>query len=216
LLCAKNCGAVEADLGLQADDLGCELGGVGVAVRDRFLTPPHVQALCDCARARRGRGEFAAARIGTGRNLRHHEEIRGDSICWVTEPYFPAEFTLFGLLEALRLRLNRDATLGLFDLELHYAWYPPGAGYVRHVDQPQRRGQRRVSLILYLNERWEASDGGELRIFAHDDGHRDIEPVAGRLVAFLTEGREHAVLPTRRGRLSLSGWYRSREPIPLR
>ncbi len=207
---------MEADLGLQDDDLETELCGTGVAVRDRFLAPRHVHALCDCARARRERGDFAAARIGAGRNLRHHEEIRGDSICWLTEPYFPAESKLVGTLEALRLRLNRDALLGLLDLELHYAWYPPGAGYARHVDQPQRRGQRRVSLVLYLNERWEASDGGQLRIFAEDEGHRDIEPVAGRLVAFLTEGREHAVLPTRRGRLSLSGWYRSREMIPLR
>jgi SM-20-related protein len=207
---------VEADLGLHADDLETDLFGAGVAVRDRFLAPYHVRALCDCAQARRERGDFARARIGAGPNLQHHEEIRGDSICWLTEPYFPAEFTLFELLEELRLRLNRDAMLGLFDLELHYAWYPPGAGYVRHVDQPQRRGQRQVSLVLYLNERWEASDGGELRIFADDEGHRDIAPVAGRLVAFLTEGREHAVLPTRRVRLSLSGWYRSRETIPLR
>ncbi len=199
---------MEADL--------AELCGAGLAVRDRFLAPRHVHALSDCAQARRERGDFAAARIGAGRQLQHHEEIRGDSICWLTEPYFSAELELFGLLEALRLRLNRDALLGLFDLELHYAWYPPGAGYARHVDQPQRRDQRRVSLVLYLNERWEASDGGELRIFADDQAYRDIEPVAGRLVAFLTEGREHAVLPTRRGRLSLSGWYRSRETIPLR
>ena len=41
--------------------------------------------------------------------------------------------------------------------------------------------------------------------------YRDIEPVAGRLVLFLTERREHAVMPTRRPRLSLTGWFRSRD-----
>ncbi len=35
--------------------------------------------------------------------------------------------------------------------------------------------------------------------------------VAGRLVAFLTERREHEVLPTQCGRLSLAGWFRSRD-----
>jgi len=41
--------------------------------------------------------------------------------------------------------------------------------------------------------------------------HRDIEPIAGRLVCFLTPGREHAVLATRRDRLSISGWFRTRD-----
>jgi SM-20-related protein len=114
-------------------------------------------------------------------------------------------------LEQLRLELNREAGLGLFELELHYAWYPPGAGYARHVDQPQGRAQRRVSLVLYLNEDWTPAAGGELRIFDAADGHRDIEPLAGRLVCFLTTGREHAVLPTQRDRLSISGWFRTRD-----
>jgi SM-20-related protein len=112
--------------------------------------------------------------------------------------------------EQLRLELNRRAYLGLFDLELHYAWYPPGAGYQRHVDQPHGRAQRRVSVLLYLNEAWTPAAGGELRMF-DAAGHRDIEPVAGRLVCFLTANREHAVLPTQRDRLSISGWFRARD-----
>jgi SM-20-related protein len=122
----------------------------------------------------------------------------------------PAEQNLLEELELLRLQLNREAMLGLFDLELHYAWYAPGTGYVRHVDQPRGRAQRRVSLVLYLNEGWAPGAGGELRIFDADAGHRDIEPVAGRLTCFLTPGREHAVLPTQRDRFSVSGWFRAR------
>jgi SM-20-related protein len=68
-----------------------------------------------------------------------------------------------------------------------------------------------VSLVLYLNEDWAPAAGGELRIFDAADDHRDIEPIAGRLVYFLTPGREHAVLPTQRDRLSISGWFRVRE-----
>jgi len=193
------------------DGLDADLRTDGIAVRDRFLTAVQIRALVACAGKRRERGEFAAARIGADRTLQRRADIRGDSIRWLTEPLFAPERELKELLEEMRLQLNRDAFLGLFELELHYAWYPPGAGYARHVDQPRHRGQRRVSLVLYLNRRWKASDGGQLRIFADDERYRDIEPVAGRLVAFLTERREHAVMPTRCGRLSLTGWFRSRD-----
>jgi SM-20-related protein len=183
----------------------------GISVRDQFLAPSQIHALIDCVRRRRARGDFDAARIGRGQSLQRREDIRGDSTCWITPPLWPAEQTLLAELERLRLELNREAMLGLFELELHYAWYPPGAGYARHVDQPQGRTQRRVSVVLYLNEDWTPSSGGELRIFDAADGYRDIEPIAGRLVCFLTPGREHAVLPTNRERLSVSGWFRTRD-----
>lgn len=183
----------------------------GVSIRDRFLASFQVRSLVKCARLRRLRGEFAAARIGGGAGLRQREEIRGDSICWITPPLLPAERTLLRQLEEFRMGLNAQALLGLFELELHYAWYPPGAGYARHVDQPQGRAQRQVSLAIYLNASWVPAAGGELRIFGDGGRHRDIEPVAGRLVSFLTPGREHAVLPTHCDRLSISGWFRARE-----
>ncbi|MGC1388576.1 MAG: 2OG-Fe(II) oxygenase [Steroidobacteraceae bacterium] len=185
-----------------------------IVVRDEFLTPAQVRALIDCADMRRERGGFAAARIGAGTSVRRREEIRGDSTCWLIEPLYAPERQLFRTLEELRLQLNRSAFLGLFESEWHYAWYPPGAGYARHIDQPRGRETRRVSLVLYLNEQWQSSDGGELRMFADDGGYRDIEPVGGRAVAFLSGRREHAVMATRRGRLSLTGWFRSREQNP--
>jgi len=183
----------------------------GLSVRDRFLAPSQIRALADCARLRRARGDFDAARIGGAPSLQRREDIRGDSTCWITPPLWAAEQSLLEELERLRLQLNRESLLGLFELELHYAWYPPGTGYERHVDQPQGRMQRLVSLVLYLNEDWTPEAGGELRLFDAVDGHRDIAPVAGRLVCFLTPGREHAVLPTQRDRLSVSGWFRARD-----
>jgi SM-20-related protein len=165
----------------------------------------------DCAKLRRERGDFEAARIGGEGSLQRREDIRGDATCWIVPPLLAAEQALLEELERLRSELNTQAWLGLFELELHYAWYPPGAGYARHVDQPQGRAQRQVSLVLYLNEGWTAAAGGELRIFDAAGGHRDIEPIAGRLVCFLTPGREHAVLATRHDRLSITGWFRTRD-----
>jgi SM-20-related protein len=183
----------------------------GISVRDRFLVPAQIRSLLECASLRRARGDFGAARIGSEQSLQRREDIRGDSICWIAVPLMPAEQTLLEELERLRLELNHAALLGLFELELHYAFYPPGAEYARHVDQPRGRAQRKVSLVLYLNEGWTAAAGGELRIFDAAGCHRDIEPIAGRLVCFLTPGREHAVLPTLCDRLSISGWFRARD-----
>ena len=173
-------------------------------------------ALAGCAATRRGRGDFAAARVGAGRTLERREEIRGDFTCWLAPPLFDPEARLLEMLERLRLELSCGGIPGLFDLELHYAWYPPGAGYARHVDRPKGHDARMVSLVLYLNEDWAPGDGGALRCFNDVRPQRDILPIGGRLVAFLSEGLEHAVLPARRPRLSLTGWYRGREPLPLR
>jgi SM-20-related protein len=183
----------------------------GIAVRDGFLSPPQLRALAVCAETRRARGDFAPARIGAGPRLERRDEIRGDSIAWLTRAEFPAETELLGMLEELRQALNRDAFLGVAELELHYARYPPGSRYARHVDQPFGREQRRVSIVLYLNEDWNAADGGALCIDeSGGERCREIEPRGGRLVLFLSESREHEVLPARRARLSITGWFRSR------
>jgi SM-20-related protein len=187
----------------------------GIAVRDGFLSPAEVRALAHCAEARRARGDFVAGRIGAERTLERRADIRGDFTCWLEAPLSEPESRLLAALEELRLELNRGATLGLFDLELHYAWYPPGAGYARHVDRPHRRNARLVSLVVYLNEEWRREHGGALRCFEGGvEPLRDIEPIGGRLVAFLSDGREHAVLPATRPRLSATGWFRGRQDLP--
>jgi SM-20-related protein len=170
----------------------------GVSVTDGFLDDSGLAALAACAEARHARGEFAAARIGSGRAPQRRAQIRGDSICWLAAPLFAAETRLLNGLEALRLALNREALLGLFDLELHY------------VDQPRGTADRQVSLALYLNNKWQPAHGGELRLFDAQGGYRDVVPLGGRLVCFLTQGCEHAVQPAARVRLSLSGWFRRR------
>ena len=159
-----------------------------------FLTSREVHALAECAALRRARGEFFDARIGADGGPQRRADIRGDRICWLGEAAFSAEDLVLRSLEELRSCLNEGAYLGLLDLEIHYAWYPPGAAYSRHVDRPLGRAGRRVSLVLYLNEQWSAADGGILRVRADDGRFRDIEPLGGRLVLFLSESREHEVL----------------------
>ena len=209
---AKNAVALPAEDPSAAAPHRSSEGGVllgdGICVRNDFLGAARVRELIECARVRKARGEFAGGRIGGALRVRR-DEIRGDDTCWLGEPLLAAERLLLADMERLRLELNGEAYLGLFDLEMHYAWYPPGAGYARHVDQPRGHEDRVVSVVLYLNESWIPADGGQLRLF-DAESTRDVEPLAGRLVSFVTAGREHAVLPTQKGRLSLAGWFRRR------
>ncbi len=207
---------MDADGILRGDDLIDGLRADGIAVRDGFLDAPQVKALIECAAVRRDRGEFAHARIGAGRLLQRRPDIRGDSICWLEEPLMPAERSLIASLEDIRRCLNRSLYLGLHDVELHYARYPAGAAYARHVDRPLGRAARRLSSIVYLNEDWGEADGGTLRCSADGGDIREIDPRAGRLVLFLTEGREHEVSRTSRERLSVTGWFLGRPEHTLR
>jgi len=188
-----------------------ELVSAGISIRDRFIALNQIHALRQCAQAREARGDFAPARVGGGAGVQRREDIRGDFTCWLREPFYPAEQRLLEQLEQLRLELNREAYLGLFELESHYARYPPGAGYARHVDQIRQNAARKVSMVLYLNVDWAPDDGGALRLYESDARTLDVEPLGGRLVCFLTPGREHEVLAARRERLSISGWFRGRE-----
>ena len=113
-------------------------------------------------------------------------------------------------IERLRSGLNERLQLGAFELELHWALYPPGTRYALHVDQPRGSRARIVSLVLYLNEDWTAHDGGALRLHLGAGDTRDVLPRGGTLVAFASEGLAHEVLAARRERLALTGWLRRR------
>jgi SM-20-related protein len=94
------------------------------------------------------------------------------------------------------------------------ALYPPGSFYRKHLDQFRGATHRKVSAILYLNPDWSPADGGELRLYLAPSGegdHLDIAPLGGTLVTFLSDRFHHEVLPTRRERRSLTGWFRVRE-----
>ena len=187
-----------------------DLGEQGFGVIDEFLPHKTVVRLRTCADLRSIRGEFKAAAIGSANNRQRRADIRGDFTCWLQEPLYPAEREALALLEHLRLELNRRLFLGLLDVEIHYASYPPGAAYARHVDQPEGTHQRRVSFALYLNLEWDSQAGGELRLHENERAVADIEPRGGRLTCFLTDGRVHEVLPAKRVRMSLTGWFRAR------
>ena len=155
-------------------------------------------------------GRFTTAGVGHAALQRH--EVRGDRILWLEHGNAPqAQRCVQHELEALRYAINASTYLGLYEFEGHYACYPAGARYARHLDRFQDGGERVVSLVLYLNEAWTAEDGGELCLYpAGMEQGVKIQPQEGTLVCFLSEQVPHEVLPARRARLSLTGWYKRR------
>ena len=160
----------------------------------------------------RSRGLFQAA--GIGPRAERREEVRGDHILWIAPDSTPVAWQLVEReLESLRAALNGATFLGLHDFEGHYALYPPGAAYARHVDNFRGDSNRLISVVLYLNEDWSGTDGGELCLYPK--GRQEpvwVMPHGGTLACFLSEGMMHEVRPARRERLSLTGWFR-RRPI---
>ena len=105
--------------------------------------------------------------------------------------------------------LNQTLLLGLFSPEGHYAIHPPGAGYRRHCDC-FRDDDARVLCVLYLNSGWSKQDGGALADAFRRGQQCDVLPIGGTLVCFLSERFEHEVLPAKRERAALTGWFRRR------
>ena len=156
-------------------------------------------------------GKFRAAGIGRDAHRALQRAIRGDRIAWLDEAdAASAAGCALQALSTLRVALNATLYLGLFSFEGHYAIYPRGALYRRHRDRFQGDDTRVLSSVLYLNQDWTASEGGSLRIHLDDEGWRDVPPVGGTLVCFLSERFEHEVMPATRERLALTGWFRRR------
>lgn len=187
----------------------------GWAVCTDFLPAACVRELADAARAADRSGQLRPARVGAGTRRRLRSDVRNDRIGWIEPPgAHPGEAALLGRLEGLRASANRLLQLGLFDLECHYALYPPGARYARHLDRFADDDRRALSCVLYLNDAWHQEDGGQLRLHLAGRAPVDILPSGGALVAFLSDRIEHEVLPAQRQRLSVAGWFRRRGPAP--
>jgi SM-20-related protein len=182
----------------------------GWALIPDFIPASLVGVLCDDLDRLEAEQRFRPAAIGAGASRIERPSVRGERICWFDEAgESVGQRRILSELEQLRVQINQALLLGLHELECHYAVYEPGRAYARHVDRSPHGAERVVSIVLYLNDDWSSEDGGELVLFTAR-GERVIEPRAGRLVCFLSEGMVHEVRPARRPRRSLAGWYRRR------
>ncbi|MBL4791146.1 MAG: 2OG-Fe(II) oxygenase [Kordiimonadaceae bacterium] len=156
--------------------------------------------------------DWKAAGIGRNREHQLDKQMRSDSIHWFTG-HDASEDVFIDAMESLRTGLNRRLFLGLFDFEAHFAEYPEGAFYVKHIDALRGRSNRVLSVVYYLNTDWQQADSGELLIYSDDKGLpvERVLPEGGTLVLFESERFPHEVLAANRPRHSIAGWFRINE-----
>lgn len=207
-----------AVVGLELDftDIIAALAGSGIGIFPDFIDSEIVASLRHDL-ATLPAGELTPAAIGRERHQQTNERIRSDKTRWL-EGDTPIQLYYLSLMTRLKQALNRQLFLGLKDYECHYALYEAGDFYKKHLDAFRGRGNRRITTVLYLNDDWQASQGGELLVYPEQGSavlHR-ILPSAGTLVCFLSEDFPHEVLPANRDRLSIAGWFRIDDPIAPR
>lgn len=176
-------------------------------ILDDFLDSSEVDDLNKSFNIRTETNAFKKA--GISKNNEIAAEIRGDEIFWLdnTEA-FPAEMKYLEKIEYLIRYLNFTCYLGLSSYEFHFAKYPVGTFYKRHLDRFSNDSRRKLSVVFYLNENWTDDLGGQLRIYT-PEGQTDITPAGGRIVVFESDKLEHEVLPASRERKSVTGWLKT-------
>jgi SM-20-related protein len=191
------------------DGLADDLIRQAWAVSDVLIDPVEVERLRRSLRRRHRAGSFRDAAVGRAAARARIKAVRGDRICWLaTDARRGMEAIWQERLCSLQQVLNRSLMLGIRHWEGHYAVYPPGARYARHVDRFRDDDARVLSTVLYLNSRWRPEDGGQLRLYPSNSDPVDILPAPGRFVCFLSDQLPHEVVETRRERLSIVGWFR--------
>lgn len=178
----------------------------GYGVVDHFLAPELLRELQSSFIQRQQEQAFRKAGISKGHAI--VETIRGDEIFWLDPATArQGERAYLDLVTDFSDYLNRTCYLGIRGHEFHYASYPVGTFYKRHLDQFKADSARKLSMICYLNLDWEPDHGGALRLYL-PTGSLDILPVGGRVAIFESHTIEHEVLPATRERRSVTGWLR--------
>ncbi|PRX51543.1 SM-20-related protein [Salegentibacter salegens] len=182
---------------------------------DDFFDTEEVTMLKDSLKSKFEESQFKKAAIGNKTNEVVAKSIRGDFILWLNEAEAGrAESLFFNKINSLVAYLNKTCFLGILTKEFHYALYPEGTFYLRHLDTFQNDGRRKLSLVCYLNEEdWKPENGGELVIYSEENGvevSKAIYPMPGRVVIFESQVLEHEVKPVKTARLSITGWLKTR------
>jgi SM-20-related protein len=199
-----------SDFNVDLNRVSAELSDQGFSIVESGFGADYASAVrAEISHLQAGGGMRPAA-IGRAGGRTLHPEIRRDGTSWFEpEALTPVQSSLWGFLEKMREHLNQTLFLGLWDLEGHYAVYPAGGFYQKHLDRFRDDSKRTVSVVVFFNERWRREDGGAL-VLDLPDGPREILPQAGTMVFFLSDRIAHEVQATQRERASFAGWYRTR------
>ena len=180
-----------------------------VGISNQFLSPELAAQLKANLVALYKKEAMKLAGIGNDHLLSHNKQIRSDKIYWLDSTNNnPAETAIFKLIDDFVAYLNQTCYAGIQSHEFHYALYEKGAFYQKHLDQFKSDDRRVFSMILYLNEGWATTDGGELKVY-QQTGIQIIAPENQKCVFFKSSELEHEVLLTNVSRMSITGWLKT-------
>ena len=182
------------------------------SVVDNFFPEAEVVALRTNLIAKYEADRFKKSAIGSRVNEEIDKTIRGDFILWIDETKTDViEQLFFQKINELVSYLNRTCFMGILQKEFHYAIYPEGTFYKRHLDTFQNDDRRKLSIVCYLNEaNWPKENGGELTLYL-EEKPLDLLPLPGRIVIFESQILEHEVKVVKASeRLSITGWLKTR------
>ena len=185
------------------------------AVVENFFDPSTVEEIREALLFKYEEDRFKKAAIGNRTNETIARSIRGDFILWLNEKEAgPSEKKFLEKVNDMVQYLNRTCFLGIIQKEFHYAVYPEGTFYKRHLDTFQNDDRRKLSLVLYLNEQeWKPEYGGALVLYPQKNGAEEevtLFPYPGRMIIFESQILEHEVKPVKKPRLSITGWLKTR------
>jgi SM-20-related protein len=189
-----------------------DLARAGLSISENALPAAQIDAWRARTLVLQSQGALKTAGIGRGQTQEIAPQVRGDAIAWLNaESADTDDQSARQFLDALRMALNENLYLSLDHIEAHFALYPPGGRYSKHLDRHRDTDARVISLVLYLNETWQSAWGGQLKIFdVQDNLTQTVEPCGGTLVLFRSEQFPHEVIPAVQNRYSLTGWFRRR------
>ncbi len=181
------------------------------SIIDNFFTSEEVVSLRQSLLQKYEEDAFKKSAIGNRTNEVIKKAVRGDIILWIDENNINAsEQLFFNKINDLKDYLNRTCFLGINQKEFHYAIYPEGTFYKRHLDTFQNDDRRKLSFVCYLNEEdWKPENGGELVLYL-EKGEEVVYPFPGKVVIFESQILEHEVKPVNTQRLSITGWLKTR------
>jgi len=187
----------------------------GYGIADGFIEERLMEGLLTIADRKYQKGTFHQAGIGKGEDFTKDQSIRSDYILWIQpDTGFMEEQAFLAAIADFVAYMNRTCFTAINNYEFHYATYPVGSFYGRHLDQFKNDDSRKFSIICYLNPNWSPSYGGELVIYT-EGGMEKILPIACRMVCFESARLEHEVLMATKPRKSITGWLRSEQGAPI-
>ena len=186
------------------------VGDGGVAVEHQFLHTAAILALAVEAHRRDVDGEFREAAVGRGTAQRKRRDVRGDRILWLDgSALTPPETRLFDALETCAWPSTNRCSSACMRSKVTMRSIRRRRSIARHLDRFRDDDARVLSCVLYLNGDWTTATAG-CSAFIPPTAHATCCRIGGTLVCFLSDGVEHEVLPSRRERLAVTGWFKRR------